>query len=160
MSVELVTPASHDAIDHTGIPGVSSAALILPSVVAVGTSATGTGDITPGLPAGHTTNDILLLFVQSNNQAATAPAGYTKLGPSLGIGTAAAAGATRLTVFWKRDGGSETDPTVTDTGDHTLGQIMGIRGCPTSGDPFLNIGAVRKATASTTGTGKPQRPRT
>lgn len=130
------------------IPG----GLTLPSFVAAGTSATGTGDVTPGVPAGSVINDILLIFVQSDNQAATAPAGYAKLGPFCGIGTAAAAGGTRLTVFWKRHDGSEPDPTVTDTGDHTLAQMISIRGCPTSGDPFLNVGVLRKLTASTTGT--------
>lgn len=126
--------------------------LTQPTIVAVGTSASGTGNVTPGLPTGHTTDDILLLFVQSNMQAATAPAGYAKLGPAAGIGAAAAAGGTLLTIFWKRDGGSETDPTVTDTGDHTLAQIMAVRGCVTTGDPFLCVGATRKTTASTTGT--------
>lgn len=124
-----------------------------PAVRAVGTSATGTGNVTPGLPTGHTTNDILLLFVQSNNQTAAAPAGYAQVGPAAGIGTAAAAGGTRLTVFWKRDGGAESDPTVLDTGDHTLAQILAVSGCVTTGDPFLNVGASRKATASTTSTG-------
>lgn len=140
-----------DAADVVTDPA-GSTSYSVPTVVSVGTSATGTGNVTPGLPAGHTTNDILLLFVQSNMQAATAPAGYAQLGPSAGIGIAAAAGAFLGTVFWKRDGGAEAAPTVTDTGDHTLAQMMAIRGCPTSGDPFLNIGATRKSTASTTGT--------
>ncbi len=130
-----------------------NAALVLPTVVAAGASATGTGNVTPSLPTGHTTNDILLLFVQSDNQAATAPAGYAQLGPVVGIGTAAAASATRLTVFWKRDGGAEADPTVTDTGDHTLAVMLAIRGCTTSGDPFISVGQARKTTASVTGTG-------
>ena len=124
-----------------------------PTVVAVGTSATGTGDVTPGLPTGHVTDDILLLFVQSSNQDVTAPAGWTRLGPHAGLGTAGAAGATRLTIFWKRHDGSESDPTITDTGDHTLAQIMAVRGCPTVGDPFVCVGATKpKTTASTTGT--------
>lgn len=125
----------------------------LPTVVAVGTSASGTGAVSPGLPAGHTTDDILLLFVQSANEAVTAPAGYAKLGPFVGIGTAAAASSTRLTVFWKRDNGSEAAPTVADPGDHALAIIMAIRGCPTSGDPFENVGTIGKRTASTTGSG-------
>lgn len=135
-------------------PYASSApAMTTPNVVAVGASASGTGDITPGLPVGHALNDILLLFVQTNNQAVTTPTGgWAKLGPAAGIGTAGAAGGTRVTVFWKRDGGSETDPTVVDSGDHQLAQIMAVRDCPTVGDPFLCVGATRKPTASTTGT--------
>lgn len=128
-----------------------SAALSTPTVVAVGTAANGTGDTTPGLPTGHTTNDILVLAVQSDNQDA-AVSGYARMGPAVGIGTAAAAGATRLTLFWKRDGGSEVAPTVTDPGDHSYSVIIAIRGCPTTGDPFLSVGQTRKTTASTTGT--------
>lgn len=133
--------------------GLASSTSSPPTFVAAGVSASGTGDVTPGLPTGHTTNDILLLFVQTNQQGASAPAGYARLGPAVGIGTAAAAGGVRGYVFWKRDAGSESDPTVTDTGDHTLAQIIAIRGCPTSGDPFRSVGQTRKATASTTGTG-------
>lgn len=140
-----------DAGTETALGGGASA-LTAPTFVAAGSSATGTGDITPGLPAGHTTDDILLLFVQTSNQTAAAPAGYVKVGPAAGFGTAAAAASTRLTVFWKRDGGAESDPTVTDPGDHAIGQIIGIRGCPTTGDPFVCVGATRKTTASTTGT--------
>lgn len=139
-----------DAGAETLMSGGSVAA---PTFVAAGVSASGTGDITPGLPAGHTTNDILLLFVQSSNQTATAPAGWAQLGPAAGFGTAATALSTRGTIFWKRHDGSEVDPTVTDTVDHTLGQIVGIRGCVTTGDPFLCIGTTKpKLTASTTGT--------
>lgn len=142
--------AGTETLMSSGLASVTSTA---PTFVAAGTSATGTGDVIPGVPSGHTTNDILVLLVQTNNQTAAAPAGYTQMGPAAGIGTTAVAGATRLTAFWKRDGGSETDPTVVDTGDHTLAQIIGIRGCPTTGDPFRNVGTTAKRTASTTGTG-------
>jgi hypothetical protein len=92
-------------------------------------------------------------LVQSSNQAiAVATAGWTRLGPMVGFGTAAAAGSMRLGIFWKRHDGSETDPTVTDPGDHAVGQVMTIRGCPTVGDPFESVGQRRKTTASTTGT--------
>lgn len=138
---------------HLYVSPSSVAATTAPTFVAAGTSATGTGAIVPGLPAGHTTNDILLLFVQSDNQAATAPAGYAQLGSQPALGTAATASATRLAIFWKRDSGADSDPTVADTGDHTLAQIIAIRGCPTTGDPFVSVGQTRKATASTTGTG-------
>lgn len=137
---------------HLYVSPSSVSSTTAPTFVGIGSSASGIGDITPTLPAGHATNDILLLFVQSSNQAASAPAGYAQLGPATGQGTAAAASSTRLTIFWKRDTGAESDPTVTDTGDHTLAQIMAIRGCPTSGDPFISIGQNRKTTASTTGT--------
>ena len=40
-----------------------------PTFVAAGTVASGTGTITPALPAGLQANDILLLFVETANQA-------------------------------------------------------------------------------------------
>lgn len=144
--------AIDDGGNVTGPFVSSSSGTSLPTFVAAGSSATGTGDITPGLPAGHTTNDINILFVQTSNQSVSAPAGWARLGPAAGFGSAAAAGSTRLTIFWKRDSGADSDPTVTDPGDHALAQIIGIRGCVTSGDPFLCVGATKKTTASTTGT--------
>lgn len=137
---------------HVYVDPSVAAPLSVPTVVAIGTAANGTGDVTPGLPSGHTENDILVLEVQSSNQDVSAPAGYSRMGPTVGIGTAAAAGATRLTKFWKRDGGSEVAPTVTDPGDHAYAVMYAIRGCPTTGDPFLSVGQTRKTTASTTGT--------
>jgi len=125
-----------------------------PAVRSVGTAASGTGNITPGLPAGHTTNDILLLFVETANQAVTAPAGYTQIGPQNGAGTAASSGATRLAIFWKRDGGSESAPTVTDAGNRTQGVIIAVSGCRTTDNPFYFQWNGFKKTASTTWTHK------
>lgn len=121
-----------------------------PTVRSVSAEATGTGNVTPTLPSGHALNDILFLVVQSSNQSVTAPAGYTQIGPQNGLGTAANAGATRLAVFWKRDGGSESDPTVTDTGDHTYATMIAIKGCVTTGNPFHFKNNGFKKTASTT----------
>ena len=124
-----------------------------PTIVSVGAEFTSTGVPTATLPGTHATNDILVLVVQQSNEADyAAPTGYTRLGPQNGIGTAAQAGATKLSIFWKRDGGSESAPTLTDSGDHTYGVMFAVRGCPTTGDPFRMIGQSWKFTASTTGT--------
>jgi hypothetical protein len=125
-----------------------------PSVRSVGTAASGTGNITPGLPSGHATNDILLLFVESANESIAAPTGYTQIGPQNGAGTAAASGSTRLAVFWKRDGGSESAPTVTDAGNRTQGVIIAVSGCVTTGNPFFFMWNSYKTTASTSYTSK------
>lgn len=126
----------------------------VPTFVAVTAEFTSTGVPTATLPTGHTTNDILILCLQSSNDSkVTAPAGYTNLGPQNGIGAAAAAGSTKLCIFWKRDGGSESAPTIPDTGDHTYGTMFAIRGCPTTGDPFAIGGMNYKFTASTSGSG-------
>ena len=127
----------------------------LPSVISVGTEFHSTGVPTATLPGTHATNDILLLLIQTGNDSDyAAPTGYTRLGPENGIGASAvaAAGSVKLAIFWKRDGGSESAPTLTDAGDHTYGVMIAVRGCPTAGDPFRHLGQNWKFTASTTGT--------
>lgn len=124
-----------------------------PTVVAVTAEFTSTGVPTATLPTGHTTNDILVLVLQTSNEGyVSAPAGYTQLGPQNGLNTGAAALASRLCIFWKRDGGSESAPTIPDTGDHTYGFMFAIRGCPTGGDPFVFGGNKIKIATSTSGT--------
>src|SRR5215218_679119 len=111
--------------------------MALPTFVNVGTSASALNAISPGIPASIANNDILLLFVESANEAVTAPTGYTQFTNSpQSTGTAGAAGGVRLSVFWKRTTGSESAPTVADTGDHQFAQIMAVRGCKSSGNPF------------------------
>lgn len=131
---------------------VRTSAGTLPSIVSVGTEFSSTGVPTATLPGTHTTNDILVLCIQTSNQDFTTPAGYTQLGPKNAVGDAAAAGATKLCLYWKRDGGSESAPTLSDSGDHTYGVMFAVRGCPTIGDPFRMLGQAWKFTASTTGT--------
>gem|GEM_PF-3553964 len=124
----------------------------LPTVVAVTAEFSSTGVPTATLPTGHAADDILVLVIQSSNDGVVgAPGAYQQLGPQNGIGTGAAAGANRLSVFWKRDGGSESAPTIPDTGDHTYGFMFAIRGCPTTGDPFIFGGNNFKFTTSTSG---------
>jgi hypothetical protein len=66
------------------------------------------GNVTPALPT-YSENDILLLCVQSCNEAIAAPAGYSEVTNSpQGTGTAAVAGSVRLAVFWKRASSSES----------------------------------------------------
>lgn len=127
----------------------------LPSIVSVGTAFSSTGVPTATLPPTYTTDDILVLCIQQSNETNyAAPAGYTQLGPQNGIGAAATAGSTKLSLFWKRAAsGAESAPTLTDSGDHTYGVMFAVRGCPTSGDPFRMIGQAWKFIASTTGTG-------
>lgn len=65
--------------------------------------------------------DLILIFLESANQAFTAPAGggYTELVSSpQGQGTAGAANAVRLTIFYKIADGTETTYVTGDSGDH------------------------------------------
>ncbi len=125
-----------------------------PTVISVGAEFTSTGVPTATFPGTHAANDILILVLQSSNDAAVSPpAGYTRAGPQNGIGAAAAAGSTKLSIFWKRDNGAESVPTIPDTGDHTYGMMFAVRGCPTVGDPFHIGGMNWKFTTSTAGAG-------
>jgi len=124
----------------------------VPTIASVGVEFSGTGVPTATLPGVHATNDILLLILQSSNENITDIAGYTRLGPQNGIGLTVTAGSTRAGLWWKRDGGSEVAPTIPDTGDHTYGVMIAIRGCPTTGNPFHFGGNNFKVTASTAGT--------
>jgi hypothetical protein len=127
-----------------------------PTFVAAGSVASGTGTITPALPAGLQTNDILLLFVETANQTVSIsnPNGgtWTQVTNSpQGTGTAGGTAATRLTAFWSRYNGTQGAPTVSDSGDHQLGRMIAIRGATTSGDPCdVTAGSV-EATSDTSG---------
>jgi hypothetical protein len=115
-----------------------------PTWVANGAMSASAAAITPALPAGIQTNDILLLFLNTANEAITipTPAGgtWTQVantgGAGRGAGTAGSAGSTRGTVFWSRYNGTQTAPTTSDSGASQVGFIAAFRGCVTTGDPI------------------------
>ena len=127
-----------------------------PTFVAAGTVASGTGAITPALPAGLQANDILLLFVETANQTLSITnqngGTWTQVtGSPQGTGTAGGTAATRLTAFWSRYNGTQGAPTVSDSGNHQLARMIAIRGATTSGDPCdVTAGGV-EATSDTSG---------
>ncbi len=127
-----------------------------PSFVAAGTVASGTGAITPALPSGLQTNDILLLFLETANQTISISnqngGTWTQVtGSPQGTGTAGGTAATSLTVFWSRYNGTQGAPTTSDSGDHQLGRMIAIRGATTSGNPWdVEAGGV-DATSNTSG---------
>jgi len=121
--------------------------MAMPTVVAVGVVASGTGNITPGLPTGWAQDDIFVLAVESENQLVNPPTGYAIL--NSGTVIVSTGTVTRLTVFWKRATASETAPTVTDPGNHAIGRIIAVRGCVTSGNPW-NITATATELVSDT----------
>ena len=121
-----------------------------------GAVASGTGAITPALPSGIAVGDILLLCLETSNQAiAIANAnggtwGAVANSPQY-TGTAAGSTGARLTVFWSRYNGTQGAPTTSDAGDHQLGRIAAFHGAVASGDPWdVTAGGV-EATADATG---------
>ena len=127
-----------------------------PTFVAAGAVASGTGAITPALPSGIASNDILLLFLETANQAisiANQNGGtWTQVTNSpQSVGTAGGSDGTRLTVFWSRYNGTQGAPTTSDSGNHQLGRMIAIRGATTSGSPWDVTAGGTEATVDTSG---------
>jgi hypothetical protein len=123
-----------------------------PTVVAVGTVASGTTAITPAFPSGIAADDILVGVGEC--EGVTSPGAYT-----LPSGWAHVTGSpvqqstnTRLTVMWARYDGVMTAQSWGDSGDHNLGRIIAIRGCPTTGNPWDVAAAATEATSDTSAT--------
>lgn len=132
----------------------------MPTYVASGTVANLTAAGGVALPAGIAVDDILLLEIETANQAVTITAqnGGTWVevtNSPQGTGSAASATATRLTVFWSRYNGTQGAPTISDSGDHQIGRVHAFRGCKTTGDPWNitsgNVEAASDTSLSATG---------
>src|SRR5688572_23988929 len=126
----------------------------MPTFVAAGGFVGSATTATPSLPAGIQANDILLLFVETENEPVTLSdaQGFTSVGVPTGTGVAGATNASLISVFWKRATGSDSAPTVADAGDHVACRILAFRGVKTSGDPW-NVAPVWSidATSDTSG---------
>ena len=145
-------------IDEVGTGGTTKGTVwsftsiaAVPTFVAAGAVTSGTGTITPSLPVGITTGDILLLFLETSNQAISISnqnnGTWTAVTNSpQGTGTAAGTTGARLTVFWSRYNGTQGAPTASDSGDHQMGRIIAIRGAVSTGNPWdVTAGGVEAA---------------
>jgi len=125
----------------------------VPTFVAAGAVASGAAAITPALPAGLASGDILLLFAETANEiisVSNANGGTWAQATAQGVGTAAASGATRLTLFWSRYNGTQGAPTLSDSGDHQIGRMIAIRGAAASGNPWNVLAGGTETTSDTT----------
>lgn len=125
----------------------------LPTIVNVGALFHSTGVPTATIGTTQTDDIVLLLLHSSNDSQVAAPTNYQQIGPQNGIGAAATAGSVKGCAFWKRAVGVESAPTIPDTGDHTAGVIIIIRGCRNTGRPFFLGGVNWKFATSTSATG-------
>ena len=123
--------------------------MALPTVYAVGTtSAVVAGTCAPGIPAGTTTNDLLVVFIEAANEPLNAITGYTRIGSGAVI--QATGLVTDLSAFYKVAGASESAPSITSTPqNHLIARIVGVRGAATTGTP---INVVNTGLDNTTGT--------
>jgi PKD repeat protein len=155
-TVSLTATNAQGSDSETKVNYITATVPSTPTFVAAGTVKSGTGAIAPALPAGIATNDILLLFVETANQASSISNqnGGTwaeVTGSPQYTGTAGGTAATRLTAFWSRYNGTQGAPTVSDSGNHQIGRIVALRGATTSGNPWdVTAGGV-EATADTSG---------
>lgn len=103
-----------------------------PTVRAVGTVANNQSAIAPGLPSGTVAGDLLIMLLETNNQAITV-SGWTEAPSSP---QSSAGFLTRLTIFYKIAAGGD-DTTTSDSGDHQIGRIIGIQaGTFNAANPF------------------------
>ena len=77
-----------------------------------GSFASGTTSCSPSIPTNIRPGDLLILSVATSNQAVTTPSGWTQVTTSpVGQGTAAAAGATRITAYYRSWSSSDSSKT-------------------------------------------------
>lgn len=110
------------------------------AVRAVGTIASGTGTISPGLPSGTTAGDFLLMICETQVGGLTV-SGWTEA-PLSAQGDLTS--ATQLQVFYKVAAGGDAT-TTNDSGNHQGGRIIGFTGVDTT-NPFN----IYKGSSSTT----------
>lgn len=118
-----------------------------PTFSATGTVASANGSITPSWPT-HQIGDIALLIVETDNQAVTLSSNASNF-VEVSSSPQGVAG-TRLTVFWTRaTSASMTNPTVADSGNHQIAQIITFRGVLATGNPWDVITGNTTSTSST-----------
>lgn len=137
--------------DSTYVP-VLTAAPSAPTYQALGSVASGTGNVTVNWPT-HQAGDIGILFVEScGGQVASLGTanGFAAISGSPSA-TGATTSGTQLTAYWCRaTSAAMASPVITDPGDHAVGYIITFRGCIAEGSPFDGSAvAAQKATAST-----------
>jgi len=119
----------------------------IPTITVAGSSASGINAVSPGLPAGFQPNDIFLLFMENQDAGAIGTVtGYTA-GP---VAFASTGTPTRLDCRWRRAVAGDADPSIPDPGDHITAQILGVRGCITTGSPIDAFAQNTELVADTT----------
>lgn len=109
--------------------------MALPTFVALGATSGSLTAISPALPAGIATNDILVMIMDTARTEAAGLANEAGGTWNLIDFSEGATNAPRITGWWSRYNGTQTAPTSTDSGNHQMAFIAAIRGCLASGDP-------------------------
>lgn len=120
-----------------------------PTVRAVGATASGTGTLTPALPAGSIAGDLLLMVCESGGATTGAEANtaLTAEGWEAVPNSTQKKGNTRLTTLWCISTGSN-NRTTNDTGDHQMARLIAIKaGTFDPAEPFnVTAGSTQAST--------------
>lgn len=126
-----------------------------PTFVAAGAgaaTATSGAAMAPGLPTGWAADDIHFLVAHhSSNTDFTDPSGWTRISSLAGNNTT----AQRVVCWWRRAVGGDAAPSISTASASTAvraSRIFGIRGCPTSGDPWDVLSFLANAASATIST--------
>ena len=112
--------------------------------------ASGTAGINVGAVSATALDDLILLFVESANEAITTPSGYDIIpGAQISAGTAAAAGGMRLNGFYQWATGADSTVSVADTGNHTAAIKVAYRGVDKTTPWDATVVTALKTAAST-----------
>lgn len=137
----IMVRANRDRVGRYVQPTVATA---LPTFVSAGAASSGTGALMPGLPAGISTGDILLLavnntFTVTTDATLTDAQSFTAVsGGGINSGVFGG-GRAHVTMFWRRYDGTGTGPTVADNGEYNVARIYAFRGCAAAGDPWDEV---------------------
>lgn len=129
-----VTDGSTTTAGAVWIGGLLPNDVPLPFIRSIGSYAAGVGAVTPALAQNYAVpGDLIMVFCETNNQTITI-GGYDEApsSPVSNTGTL----PTRLTVFYKRAGVAESNPTTSDSGDHQIAQTVCFGGVSTDANPF------------------------
>ncbi len=126
---------------YVAVPVGSTTSFGIPTWVSAGTPASGTGAVTAPMPSSFAAGDLLVMVVETANEAvASPPSGWTEVSASpQGTGTAAGTTSVRLTVYAKIASGSETAVSIGDAGNHTLVNTFALRGTHQTLGTALNV---------------------
>lgn len=124
-----------------------------PTYVGKSTAVGGASSVSPDFTSsGRSSGDLLILAVETANQALSAPSGWTEVATysPKSRGTAGAAGGVRLTLFQKTSDGTETTVATGDSGDHQYAVGFVFRG-DSGAAVAIDVGDGNNVAATTSG---------
>ena len=120
-----------------------------PTIVGVGAATNGAAAVTPAYPGGYTAvaDDVAVTWVECDStDTLTPPTNWALIQAS----TVSSGTTTKLSAIWRRLTASEAAPTIADAGNHMQAQMIVIRGCVATGNPWDVVQPSQELVADTT----------